>query len=78
MNSEAATFHDDALRGGIEVAFSIPHVTMHSDREGAVTMFRALALLEATREPVAQAVDRDSVVFTVSPDAGSRVSGVGA
>jgi uncharacterized protein (DUF58 family) len=66
MISEAATFLDDALKSGLEVAFSIPHVTLHSDRDGAVSMFRALALLEATREPVAQTVDRDSVIFSVS------------
>ncbi|HEV7427450.1 MAG TPA: DUF58 domain-containing protein [Thermoanaerobaculia bacterium] len=78
MISEAATFLDEALRSGLEVSFSIPHVTLRSDRDGAVSMFRALALLESTREPVAQPVDRDSVIFTVAPEAGSRVSGVGA
>jgi uncharacterized protein (DUF58 family) len=78
MISEAATFLDDALRSGLDVGFSIPHVTMRSDREGAVSMFRALALLEATREPVAQTVDRDSVIFTVAPAVEIRESGVGA
>jgi uncharacterized protein (DUF58 family) len=78
MISEAATFLDDALRSGLDVAFSIPHVTMRSDRDGAASMFRALALLEATREPVAQTVDRDSVIFTVAPAAADRASGVGA
>jgi len=78
MISEAATFLDDALRSGLDVAFSIPHVTMRSDRDGAASMFRALALLEATRESVAQTVDRDSVIFTVAPSVGSRESGVGA
>jgi uncharacterized protein (DUF58 family) len=78
MISEAATFLDDALKSGLEVAFSIPHVTLRSDRDGAVSMFRALALLEATRQPVAQSVDRDSVIFTVAPAVGDRASGVGA
>jgi len=78
MISEAATFLDDALRSGLDVAFSIPHVTMRSDRDGAASMFRALALLEATWEPVAQTVDRDSVIFTVAPSVGSQESGVGA
>jgi uncharacterized protein (DUF58 family) len=78
MISEASTFLDDALRSGLEVAFSIPHVTMRSDRDGAASMFRALALLDATREPVAQTVDRDSVIFTVAPGVGSREWGVGA
>jgi uncharacterized protein (DUF58 family) len=78
MISEAATFLEDALKSGLEVAFSIPHVTLRSDRDGAAMMFRALALLDATREPVAQTVDRDSVIFTVAPGVGSRASGVGA
>src|SRR3954471_20529500 len=78
MISEAATFLDDALKSGLEVVFSIPHVTLRSDRDGAVSMFRALALLEATRQPVAQTVDRDSVIFTVAPAVGDRASGVGA
>ncbi|HEV7572932.1 MAG TPA: DUF58 domain-containing protein [Thermoanaerobaculia bacterium] len=78
MISEAATFLDEALRSGLEVAFSVPHVTLRSDRDGAASMFRALALLEATREPFAQTVDGDSVIFTVAPGVGSRESGVGA
>jgi uncharacterized protein (DUF58 family) len=78
MISEAATFLDEALRSGLEVAFSIPHVTLRSDRDGAASMFRALALLDATREPIAQTVDRDSVIFSVAPAVGSRESGVGA
>jgi uncharacterized protein (DUF58 family) len=78
MISEAATFLDEALRSGLEVAFSIPHLTLRSDRDGAASMFRALALLDATREPVAQPVDRDSVIFTVAPGVGSRESGLGA
>jgi len=67
MISEAATFLDDALKSGLEVAFSIPQSTLHSGRAGAVSMFRALALLDATRQPVAQTVDRDSVIFSVAP-----------
>jgi hypothetical protein len=49
--------------------FSVPHVTLRSDRDGAMAMFGALALLDATREPVAQAVDRDSVIFSMAPAA---------
>jgi uncharacterized protein (DUF58 family) len=78
MISEAATFLDEALGGGLEVAFSIPHITLHSGRAGAVSMFRALALLEATREPFAQAFDRDSIMFTLRPAVTARASGVGA
>jgi uncharacterized protein (DUF58 family) len=78
MISEAATFLDDALKSGLEVAFSIPQVTLRSDRDGAAMMFRALALLEERREPVAQTVDRDSVIFTVAPAVADRKSGAGA
>jgi len=78
MISEAATFLDDALKSGLEVAFSIPQMTLHSGRDGAASMFRALALLDATREPVSQTVDRDSVIFSVAPGVGIRESGVGA
>ncbi|HXA19607.1 MAG TPA: DUF58 domain-containing protein [Thermoanaerobaculia bacterium] len=78
MISEAATFLDDALHRGLEVAFSVPHITLRSGRDRDAAMFRALALLESTREPVAQTVDRDSVVFTVTPAVGARVSEAGA
>ena len=80
MISEAATFLDDALRRELDVVFSIPHVTLRSYRDGDGAMFRALALLEATRTPVAQTVDRDSVIFSVagSEAVGSRPSAVGA
>ncbi|HSY51847.1 MAG TPA: DUF58 domain-containing protein [Thermoanaerobaculia bacterium] len=78
MISEAATFLDDALRGGLQIALSIPQVTFHSDRDSDAAMFRALALLGATRQPVAQTMERDSVIFSVAPGVGSRVWGVGA
>lgn len=78
MISEAATFLDDVLKRELEVTFSIPHVTLHAERDGAAAMFRALALLDATREPVAQTVDRDSVIFTVAEGVKHRASGVGA
>jgi uncharacterized protein (DUF58 family) len=78
MISEAATFLDDVLRRDLEVTFSIPHVTLLSDRDGARPMFRALALLEATREPVAQSAGRDSVIFSVAGAAADRLEGVGA
>jgi len=78
MISEAATFLDDALRSDLEIVFSIPHVTLRSDRDSDASMFRALALLEASREPVAQTIDRDSVIFTVVSGAENRMSGVGA
>lgn len=76
MISEAATFLDEALRRELHITLSIRNMTLRSDRDGAATMFRALAVLEATRQPVAQTVDRESIIFTVSPEVG--VLGVGA
>lgn len=78
MISEAATFMNDALGRDLHVTLSIRNMTLRSDRDGAAAMFRALALLEATQEPVAQTIDRESIIFTVSPSVGSRVSGIGA
>jgi uncharacterized protein (DUF58 family) len=76
MISEAATVLHDALHRDLEVTFSVPHVTLHSDRDGEVPMFRALALLESTTEPVAQTVDRDSIIFTVATDDAQQAAGV--
>ncbi len=76
MISEAATMLHDALHRDLEVIFSVPHVTLHSDRDGEVPMFRALALLESTPEPVAQTVDRDSMIFTVVAEGVQQVPGV--
>ena len=83
MISDAATFMNDALGRDLHISLSIRNMTLRSDRDGAAAMFRALALLEATHEPVAQTVDRESIIFTVWPGVGesavgSRESGVGA
>jgi Uncharacterized conserved protein (some members contain a von Willebrand factor type A (vWA) domain) len=80
MISDAATFLHEALRRELHITFSVRNMTLRSDRDGAAAMFRVLALLEATHEPVAQTVDRESIIFTVSPGVlgvGGRVSGVG-
>jgi uncharacterized protein (DUF58 family) len=68
MISEAATFLHDALERELEVLLTVPHLSLRSGHDGASTMFRALALLASTPEPVAQAVDRDSVIFSVAAD----------
>jgi uncharacterized protein (DUF58 family) len=79
MISEAATFLSDALRRGLHTTLSVKNMTLRSDRDGAAATFRALALLEATHEPFAHVVDRESVIFSVvEPEAVGRESRVGA
>jgi uncharacterized protein (DUF58 family) len=77
MISEAATFLNEALRRGLHTTLSIRNATIRSDRDGAAATFRALALLEATHEPFAQTIDRDSVMFSAG-GVGSGGWGVGA
>jgi uncharacterized protein (DUF58 family) len=78
MISEAATFLNEALRRGLHATLSVRNMTLRSDRDGVAATFRALALIEATHEPAAQTVDRESVIFTVGADLLSDASGVGA
>lgn len=66
MISEATTLVWDAVRRDLDVVLSLPRVTLRaSAAQRAEPLFRALALVEATREPVEQIVDRDSIVFSV-------------
>lgn len=66
MISEAATLVWDAVRRDLNVVLSLPRVTLRaSETQRAEPLFRALALVEATREPVEQLVDRDSIVFSL-------------
>ena len=66
MVSEATTFIFDALRRGLDVMLSMPRTSLRArPGEPATAMFRALAVLEPAREPVAQAIDRNAVVFGV-------------
>jgi uncharacterized protein (DUF58 family) len=66
MISEAATFIYDALRRGLDVVLTMPRVSLRAKGgEQAPAMFRALALLEPSYEPVAQAIDRNTLVFAV-------------
>jgi uncharacterized protein (DUF58 family) len=69
MISAAATFVEHASRGNLNIVFSLPRATIHV-KEGATAtpIFRALALLEATHEPVAQPVERDSLLFSLRRD----------
>jgi uncharacterized protein (DUF58 family) len=66
MISVATTFVHDALQRGLDVVLQLPRVTLRSkDSQAAHTMFRALALLEASHEPVHQPVDRGTLVFSL-------------
>ena len=66
MISEAATFIYDALQRNLEVMLSLPRANLRArGPESASAIFRALALLEPSHEPVAQTIDRHSVVFAV-------------
>ena len=66
MVSAAATFVHDALRRGLEVVLSTPRTTIRAtEAQSGGSMFRALALLEATHEPVEQTLDRHTIFFSV-------------
>ncbi len=66
MIREAATFIYDALRRELDVMLSLPRMTLRARAgERATPIFRALALLEPSHEPVAQTIDRHSLVFAV-------------
>ena len=67
MISAAATFVHDAVERGFDVTLAMPRVTVRArENEAATALFRALALVEATHEPVHQLLERDSVLFAVS------------
>ena len=66
MLSAAATFLYHSLRRGLDVVLSLPRVTIRSSGgQSAAGMFRALALLEATHEPIDQLADRGTMVFSL-------------
>ncbi len=72
MISAATTFVYHTLRRGLDVVLTLPRTTLRArEFEGALGMFRALALLDATHEVVHQQIDRSTVVFAVSPAARS-------
>jgi len=69
MISEAATFIYDALHRNLDVILSLPRATLRARAsESPAPVFRALALLDPSHEPVAQTIDRHSVVFAVRRD----------
>lgn len=69
MVSLAATYLFHAARRGLTILFTMPRVTISaSESESASAVFRALAVLEPSYEPVAQIVDQNSVVFSLRRD----------
>jgi uncharacterized protein (DUF58 family) len=67
MISAAATFLYDAAGRDADVLLSLPRSDVRVRQgERAAPLFRALALLEPMHEPLAQTLDRDSVLFSVA------------
>jgi uncharacterized protein (DUF58 family) len=67
MVAEAATFVWNAVQENFDVTLSTPRATLRTrEHEPASPLFRALALLEPVYEPVHQALDRGSVLFSVN------------
>jgi uncharacterized protein (DUF58 family) len=69
MISAATTLIYHALRRGLNVTLSLPRITLTANEsQSGSALFRALALVEALHEPVAQTIDRDTIVFTLRGD----------
>jgi uncharacterized protein (DUF58 family) len=67
MVSTAATFVYQAVQRGFDVTLSLPRTTVRArEHEPASPLFRALALMEASHEPVHQLVERNTVVFSIA------------
>jgi uncharacterized protein (DUF58 family) len=65
MISAAATYVYFAMRRDMEVALSLPRVTLHSKDQEFAPLMRALALIEPAHEPFAVPYDRHAVVFSL-------------
>lgn len=64
--SAATTFLFHALRRGLNVTLSLPRIALTAaESQSGHALFRALALVEPVHEPVAQAIDRDTMLFTL-------------
>jgi len=69
MISAATTFLFHAMQRGLNVSLSLPRLTLvASESQSGSAIFRALALIEAVHEPVAQVIDRDTVLFSLRRD----------
>ncbi|MDQ3281089.1 MAG: DUF58 domain-containing protein [Acidobacteriota bacterium] len=70
MISSAATFLFHAAARGLDVTLALPRVTVRArESEPVSQLFRALALLEPSYEPVHQIVERDAIFFSVNGSA---------
>ena len=66
MVSAAATFIVDAIDRGLDVLVTMPRINLQAGpQQTARPIYRALALLEPSHEPVAQPLDRGTVLFSV-------------
>lgn len=66
MISDAASFIHHAIGRGMDVLLSLPRLTLRArEAQTAAPLFRALALVEATYEPVHQTLDSHSILFAV-------------
>jgi uncharacterized protein (DUF58 family) len=64
--SAAATYVHDALERELEVVLKLPGVTIRGRAgEARRAIFEALALAEATSQPMAGLPDRDAVIFSL-------------
>jgi uncharacterized protein (DUF58 family) len=69
MISAAASFIHHVVTRGLEVTLSLPRMTLHArEARSASSLFRALALLEPSYEPVYQTLDRHTVLFSAAGD----------
>ena len=67
MVSSAATFVHHALERGLDVTLSLPRATLRArESEPGGPLFRALALINPTYEPVHLILERDAVMFAVT------------
>jgi uncharacterized protein (DUF58 family) len=67
MIASAATFLFHAARRECDIVLTLPRMTLRArQHEPASPLFRALALLEPTFEPVHPILDRNTVLFSVS------------
>lgn len=66
MISDVATFIHDAIGRGLDVVLSLPRITLRArEAQSGMPLFRALALVEPTFEPVHQSLERNSILFAV-------------
>lgn len=66
MISDAASFIHHAIGRGMDVLLSLPRLTLRArEAQTAAPLFRALALVEPSYEPVHHTLDRHSMLFAV-------------